>query len=226
MKWVFHEPPENLEDANMKAPLGFRFSPWSLFPLPFLNCLFATKNSKLKWGNDRDRKKSMRVLFAILVILAWVLGSAIQAEAETMNYKLYTYVTKQELVPVGDVEGHTVGFTLRSSLLVFEDGEVATVNAVITNDAIGGSGSFMQYVTMKFSDDSTIIVKSQGTFGTPVGGSYTAAGRQSEIIKGIGRFEGIKRTVTSKAKYLPVEKGEPGPKGIGEGTLTFTLPSK
>jgi hypothetical protein len=135
-------------------------------------------------------------------------------------------VTKQELVPVGDVEGHTVGFTLRSSFLVFEDGEVATVNAVITNDAIGGSGSFMQYVTMKFSDDSTIIVKSQGTFGTPVGGSYTAAGWKSEVIKGTGRFEGIKGTVTSKAKYLPVEKGEPGPKGIGEGTLTFTLPSK
>ena len=35
-------------------------------------------------------KKSMWVLFGILVISAWVLGSAIQAGAETMNYKFYT----------------------------------------------------------------------------------------------------------------------------------------
>jgi hypothetical protein len=173
-----------------------------------------------------DTRKSIWALFAILVISTWVLGSAIQAGAETMHYKLYTYVTKAESAEVGDVEGHTVGFMLRGSFLVFENGEVATVNAVITSDGIKGSGSFMQYVTMKFSDDSTIIVKSTGTFGTPVGGTYLAAGWKSEIIKGSGRFEGIKGTVTSKAKYLPVEKGEPGPKGIGEGTITYTLPSK
>jgi hypothetical protein len=171
-------------------------------------------------------KKSIWILFGVLIISAWVLGPAVQAGAETMNYKLYTYVTKQELVSVGDVEGHTVSLTLRSSFLVFDNGEVATVNAVITSDGVKGSGSFMQYVTMKFPDDSTIIVKSTGTFGTPVGGAYSAAGWKSEIIKGTGRFEGIKGTVTSKAKYLPVEKGEPGPKGIGEGTITYTLPSK
>jgi len=171
-------------------------------------------------------KKSIWVLFGILAISAWVLGSAIQAGAETMNYKLYTYVTKQEVVPVGDVEGHVMVLTLRRSFLVFENGEVATVNAVITSDTVKGSGTFMQYVTMKFPDDSTIIVKSQGTVGTPAAGTYTSGGWASEIIKGTGRFEGIKGTVTSKAKYLPVEKGEPGPKGIGEGTITYTLPSK
>ena len=47
--------------------------------------------------------KSMRVLFAILVISAWVLGSAIQARAETMNYRSYSYVLKAEDVPVGDM---------------------------------------------------------------------------------------------------------------------------
>ena len=57
-------------------------------------------------------------------------------------------------------------------------------------------------------------------------GVYTEAGWTSEIIKGTGRFEGSKGTHTGKAKFLPVEKGEAGPKGIGEGTYTFTLPSK
>jgi len=54
-------------------------------------------------------RKSLWILFGILVISAWILGSAIQAGAETLNYKFYTYVIKAEDVPVADVEGHTVG---------------------------------------------------------------------------------------------------------------------
>jgi hypothetical protein len=47
-----------------------------------------------------------------------------------------------------------------------------------------------------------------------------------EIIKGIGRFEGIKGTQSAKAKYLPIEKGEAEPKGYREGTITYTLSPK
>ena len=54
----------------------------------------------------------------------------------------------------------------------------------------------------------------------------TAGGVTGEIIKGTGRFEGARGTRTVKAKYLPVEKDELGPKGYGEGTITYTLPSK
>lgn len=63
------------------------------------------------------------------------------------------------------------------------------------------------------------MIKTQYTLGG-------TAPRTSEIIKGTGRFEGIKETQAGKAKYLPVEKGEAGPKGIAEGTITYTLPPK
>ena len=171
-------------------------------------------------------RKLMWVLFGILVISAWVLGSVIPAGAETLKFKSYTYVTKAESFPVGDVDGHTVGYTTRRAFLVFENGEVATFDAVITSDTIKGSGSFINYGTAKFSDGSTIITKSQGTIGGTATGSHTGVGWTSEIIKGTGIFEGIKGTLTSKTKYLPVEKGELGPKGYGEGTITYTLPSK
>jgi len=168
-------------------------------------------------------KKSMWVLFGILLISAWVLGSAIQAGAETMNFKLYTYVIKSEMVSVGDVEGHIVAFNLRGSFYTFENGDVATVSAVATTDFIKGSGPFMNYLTITFEDGSTIIVKGQGTVGGTAAGALASGGWRSEIIKGTGRFAGTKGTLTSKVKYLPVEKGEPGPKRIGEGTLTYTL---
>jgi hypothetical protein len=67
-------------------------------------------------------KKSMWVLFGILVISAWILGSAIQAGAETMNYKFYTWVIRGEDVPVGDVGGHMVGIAIRGAFWVFENG--------------------------------------------------------------------------------------------------------
>ena len=163
-------------------------------------------------------KKSLIVLFGILVISAGVLGSAIQVGAETMNFKVYTYVTKSENFPVGDVDQHVVFFMWRRSFIVFENGEVATSNGIATFDAIKYVGPFMQYLTWTFPDGSTIIFKSQGTFGG------ASANLTPEIIKGTGRFEGAKGTSSAKGKYLPPEEGEPGMKGFGEGTLTYTLP--
>jgi hypothetical protein len=165
-------------------------------------------------------KKFVGILFGVLVISAWVLGSAGQAGAETMNFKFYTWSIKGDWTPVADVEGHAVGYGVRGSFVVLENGEVAYSEAVILRDWKKTEGTISQYSTIKFQDGSTIITKSQGTTGVGTSGLTT------EIIKGTGRFEGIKGTGTSKAKYFPQEKGEAAPKGWGETTLTYTLPSK
>lgn len=80
----------------------------------------------------------MGVLFGIVVILAWVLGSAVQAGAEILNYKTYNYVTKQESVPVDDVEGHIVILAQRGGFYVFGNGEIGTMKSVSMNDLIKG----------------------------------------------------------------------------------------
>jgi hypothetical protein len=167
----------------------------------------------------------MWVLFGVLVMAAWVLGSAIPAGAEAWNYKFYTWVIKGETQPASDVEGHIYVLNKRGAFWVFENGEIATIEHVSQGDFIKGQGPFKQVVTVKFEDGSTITIKSEGTIGGTAAGS-TSGGWQSEILKGTGRFQGIKGTQSGKAKYLPVEKGEAGPKGYGEGTLTFSLPSK
>jgi hypothetical protein len=170
-------------------------------------------------------KKSMFVLFGILSISVWILGSAIQVGAETLNYKNYSYVTKMDSIPVGDVEGHNLYVQIRRAFFLFENGDVATGSAVISGDVIKGSGTTITYTTMTFADGSTIVFRRGVTVGGTAGVSATSAS-EGEIIKGTGRFEGIKGTITTKAKYLPVEKDEAGSKGIGEGTITYTLPSK
>ncbi len=171
-------------------------------------------------------RKALWVLFGILVISAWILGSTIQAEAETLKFKAYTYVTKAERASVGDVDGHTMGFSIRRAFIVFENGEVATQISVGTSDTIKGSGPSLQYQTITFSDGSTIIIKTEVTVAGTAPGAPTSAKLTREIIKGTGRFEGIKGTGTSTVKYLPLEEGEAGPKGIGEGSIpTLCLPS-
>jgi hypothetical protein len=171
-------------------------------------------------------KTSMRVLFGILVISAWVLGSSIQARAETMNYKFYTWVIKAENVLVDDVEGHTVSLAQRGGFYVFENGEIATIKRVSMNDLIEGSGSATLYETINFADGSAIMLKGQSTLRGTAVRQHTSVEGTSEIIKGTGRFEGIKGTGSAKAKFLPAGKGEAGSKQYGEGIITYTLPSK
>lgn len=169
-------------------------------------------------------RKSMWMVICIFMISTWVLGSAIQAGAESLNYKFYFYTNKMESVPIADVEGHSLGLILRGGFFQFENGEVAGATTVIAYDFIGRTkGTFYEYITVTFKDNSTIILKIQGA--VEPGQEAPAKG---EIIKGTGRFEGIKgfRTLKAPPSFLPIEKGEAGRKEYGEGTMTYTLPSK
>jgi hypothetical protein len=171
-------------------------------------------------------KKSTFVILSILLISVWILVSAHQTAAETLNYRTYTHSTKHETILVGDVEEHNVIFDLRRGINVFENGEVATSYTIVQNDQVKGVASIMMYITLTFADGSTIILKSQGTVGGDATRVSAAGAFRSEIIKGTGRFEGIKGTHSLKTKFIPPEKGELGPKAYGEGTITYTLPSK
>ena len=73
--------------------------------------------------------------------------------------------------------------------------------------------------TINFPDGSTITMKGHGTVNLDGWGQTT-----SEVIKGTGRFDGIKGTQTSKIKFVEPAEGEAGYPGYGEGTITYTLP--
>jgi hypothetical protein len=169
--------------------------------------------------------KSLRVLFGMVAISALVLGSALSGEAETLHYKSYVWMNREDIAMVDEAEGHSVSLAQRGGFYVLDTGEVATIKRVSLNDSTREAGVSTIYETIKFADGSTIVLKGQSV-RSRTAGVTTASDATSEIIKGAGRFAGIKGTGRDKRTFLPAEKGEAGSKQYGEGTLTYTLPPK
>jgi hypothetical protein len=181
-------------------------------------------------------KRSMLILISLSLIFALGVMTSIAQEKqirdflrtkgmtpgaqETRKAKFFNHVTKMEGLPIPDAEGHFVGMVVREGVNIYDDGELGWQKSVITFDATKGGVSFSQYTTVTFQDESTTTSYTKGTQSGP---AFQFTG---EIIHGTGRFQGIKGTVTATGKMLPVQKGEIGPKAVGEFTLTFTLPPK
>ena len=169
-------------------------------------------------------KKSMLILFIVLMISAWVLGSAIQAGAETMKCRAAVTATKDERVAVGDEEGHTLGVQIFQGLAFFENGEIAKLRTHAIFDTGPGGGQSINYMFFTFEDGSTIIVRAQRLMVADKPGTFSAQ-MPGELIKGTGRFEGIKGTTSATGKNFLRTKEEPT-RVTNDYTFTFTLPSK
>jgi hypothetical protein len=156
-----------------------------------------------------------------------VTTSVPQATAETLGYKTLNHVTKMEVVPVSDVEGHAVAVSAREGVTVFQNGEWAWHKVAAILDLIKGAGTVDQYITYIFLDGATVTTHVKGTIGPPPAGVPPSPAKLTgDIIHGTGRFQVIKGTHTISAKPLPLEKGELGAKALTEGTLVYTLPGK
>ena len=165
-------------------------------------------------------------IVSIAVIGIVFLGCVPQVAAETLNFKLFNHVTKNEMVPIPDVEGHVTALSVREGVAVFANREWAWLKAINMLDFIRGAGPFDAYVTFTFLDGSSVTARAKGVVEATPQGVTSAIKWAGDIIHGTGRFQGTKGTVTTSAKLLPPEKGEPGPKVLGEGTLVYTLPGK
>jgi len=155
-----------------------------------------------------------------------VTTSGAQATAGTLKLRLFNHVTKAETSPIPDVEGHVVILNIREGVIILENGELGWLKGTLINDLIRGVGTIDIYPTFTFQDGSTITAHAKGTVEANPQGLPSTAKFAGDIIHGMGRFQGIKGSVTTSAKLLPPEKGELGPKALGECTLVYTLPNK
>ena len=78
--------------------------------------------------------------------------------------------------------------------------------------------------TYTFEDGSTIVARTQRLMVRDQSGTLSAK-VTSELIKGTGRFEGIKGTGSATGRQFLASKGEPM-KNTNDFTWTYTLPTK
>ena len=172
-------------------------------------------------------RKFIWIFIGILVIMAWLLGFIIEAQAETMKCRVGRVVTKDETMAISDEEGHVFGMQISEGVAFFENGDVANFKNQAIADRRTGTGKGSQsiaYIFFTFEDGSSIIVSLEYRSIADASGKISTK-TTGQIIKGTKRYEGIKGTFSSTGKMLPPIKGEVD-KYFADATLTYTLPPK
>ena len=161
----------------------------------------------------------------ILVISACLVLPVMQAGAETMKFKLSTVVTQGGSYPAGGVEGHDLIFFMTDGVAALENGDVGSMKGLFISDSTPKGGSFSGYLTLTFTDGSTILLIQTGTFSQDPEEAYALIQQASgELLNGSGRFGGINGVVSTTGKLLKPTKGEGGFKAYHDFILTYTLP--
>jgi hypothetical protein len=170
-------------------------------------------------------KKLMWVLFGILVISAWILGSVVQVGAETLKGRIVLTTTKYEEISVSDEPGHVLAIRIREGLAFFENGEIAKMrNHSIFDTTPGKDSQSINYNIFTFEDGSTVVTRTQRLMVPDKSGNFSAK-LTGELIKGTGRFEGIKGTTSATGKNFAPNKGE-AERSFNDVTWSYTLPTK
>ena len=97
-----------------------------------------------------------------LIILVFVLTSAVQAGEVTRKFKINNKITKMQSTPVPDLPGRFIGFYERQGDVVYEDGEKAKQILRCTFDMVRGVGPFQGYSQLIYEDGSTVLLKVEG----------------------------------------------------------------
>jgi len=172
-------------------------------------------------------KKSIWILIGILIIAAWLLGSVMQAGAQTYTMKCREsgHFPKMHIIEVGDVAGHILGVSEAAGVRSCDDGSVATNSHKIAFELTKGSGISHGYFLHTFEDGSTLWEKYQNTITPSPDGKTGRYEATFEYMRGTGRFEGIQGGGTFTGKRLAPTPGAAAQYLI-DITGTYTLPSK
>jgi hypothetical protein len=135
-------------------------------------------------------KAKLWILILSAAILA-VFAIMSQAWAETIKFRQVQFITKAEVIQVGDVPDHIIGIYDQTGLASSDTGEVASLKNPGTFDYIKGTGTIQGYTTYTFEDGSTRTSKWQGTTRPDPGGKGSWFEGTWTFIQGTGRFAGI-----------------------------------
>jgi hypothetical protein len=170
--------------------------------------------------------KASQLTRRILVITLFLLSLAPAiAGADEMAYRIVGYLTKYDLKPVGDVEGHVTGEFVRRGLAFFTSGpakgEVGVYVNVGTIDTTSTKTTARGESTITLEDGSSFTVKNLTESEPGHRGVNTV---KAEIAKGTGRFEGITGKGTGTGRVVTPFHGETKSDAYYDMVVSYMLP--
>jgi hypothetical protein len=121
------------------------------------------------------------------------------------------------------VDKHVVGTYERRGIALFENGEIAAYHTLGTFDFVDSNGPFHGYDTFTYKDGSTTMTKYDAIMTKESGDMPKLIGK-GVYIKGTGKYEGIKGTVSFTGYYItPYNKETKGDIVVNAST-SYSLP--
>jgi len=168
----------------------------------------------------------MRLFISIMLVALLSLLNVSSTGAETLNFRVFNYYTKMEVIPIGFVKAPANAVMEKRGLANFEDGEVAIFlgRGAFKVTPKGGAGSGFTLLT--FNDGATLVydweikaLKSEKT-------QLNTAKGSGKIIQGTGRFAGIQGEVTINGQQITPLNDETKGDAYFDVTVIYSFPSK
>lgn len=149
---------------------------------------------------------------------------AVAGTEAVLEVKVTHRAVSQSSFHAGDDERHFVGVGQREGEAVFNNGETARYSNVFTFDAYPGKPVPSEgYTKFLFADGSWFALSWQARTATGKDVLSVSEG-QGTIVKGAGRYKGIKGTAVFSGKELRPASQDPGRTTVMNATITCTLP--
>jgi len=167
------------------------------------------------------------MILTVLIGMIWIITPVVTVAAETAH-SVQVEATSQAILSqwlaAGDEAGHSIGMQQRDGEAVFSSGETAKYSTVSTFDSRRNKGGTAQgYSKFTFNDGSLIIFSWVAELTRTQEGLPFNQGRGT-IIKGTGRFEGIRGGSVFKGQQLKSAADDPKLTAGQSATITYTLP--
>ncbi|AIF50827.1 hypothetical protein [Pelosinus sp. UFO1] len=173
------------------------------------------------------KKNRFVALMTILIGIIWICAPVVTVSAETehsLQVEATSYIVSSQWLPAGDEAGHVIGMTQREGEAIFSNGETAKYSTVSTFDSRRSKGGTAQgYSKFAFDDGSLIVFSWISEIIRTQDGLPLNQG-QGTIIKGTGRFEGIKGVSAFSGKQLKSVEDDTKLTSFQNATITYTLP--
>lgn len=142
---------------------------------------------------------SHRAIKATLLILSvFPLASALHAEEQPIQWREAFVTVKSDIQPVPGHENRALGLMKQRGFAFYSNGEVASVNVILTFERSEIGTQYKGYAVYSFHDDTTKVGRFEG-HGDPVGeqtGVFT-------FEDGTGRYSGIRGNGTFTGTGFP-----------------------